>query len=727
MKRQSLNGSWQFRKIGEPGWFPAQVPGGVHTDLLALGKIPDPFVADHELEVQWVAETDWEYEKRFLIDRDLFNEEHICLVCEGIDTIADVYLNEQHLGHTENMFRIWEWDVKPYLLPGDNTLRVVFGAPVRFIKERQAVLPLVGGGDIPGGPHLRKAPCHWGWDWGPKLPPIGLWKDVTLAGWSSARFQNVHLRQAVVNGQARVFAEVHGNTWQAGEMVAFLRLTSPTGEVYTCEQNLLCTGEGEIIFDELTVTVDDPQLWWPNGYGEPSLYRIKLQFSAGGKISDDTTFLFGIRKVATKAVNVNGSWRRDFYVNGQRIHITGGAWVPDMMLNRDSVRYDYEFRLCRNSNINLVRIWGGGVTPGDEFWDAADRYGMLVWSDFWITGDTQAIEGNAPLDMWTMTISNSISTWLDPEGKVTDLVLDASNGDLTWTTANRWKTTPPLPIAPGVNELTFAAFDSLLFPDDLYGRPLLGTGEDLMKLPEPEIAAFRRAYYVPNNAVLAIVGDIDAGRARELVARYFETVPPGAYVPTPPRPVFDRPNDAVVRTARIGTDGAGFHMGYRFFPFQPGEIYALRVLEYLLAEGETSRLRDRLVHKDRLARHFSVSVDSRLSIAALKFFCLGNNRVMAERSQRAILSELDKLRTNAVSLDEINRAKRRFKRDYLDRLSTNLGKALFLVDAVFAGAPLDDLGAEMERYLAVGPPSVQAFVAKYFIPQNRVVLELEGR
>ncbi|MCU0243227.1 MAG: insulinase family protein [Acidobacteria bacterium] len=274
---------------------------------------------------------------------------------------------------------------------------------------------------------------------------------------------------------------------------------------------------------------------------------------------------------------------------------------------------------------------------------------------------------------------------------------------------------------------TFAAFDSLLFPDDLYGRPLLGTGEDLMKLPEPEIAAFRRAYYVPNNAVLAIVGDIDAGRARELVARYFETVPPGADVPTPPRPVFDRPNDAVVRTARIATDGAGFHMGYRFFPFQPGEIYALRILEYLLAEGETSRLRDRLVHKDRLARHFSVSVDSRLSIAALKFFCLGNNRVMAERSQRAILSELDKLRTNAVSLDEINRAKRRFKRDYLDRLSTNLGKALFLVDAVFAGAPLDDLGAEMERYLAVGPPSVQAFVAKYFIPQNRVVLDLEGR
>jgi hypothetical protein len=118
---------------------------------------------------------------------------------------------------------------------------------------------------------------------------------------------------------------------------------------------------------------------------------------------DDTSFVFGIRTVSSKATDVNGSWRRDFYVNGERIHITGGAWVPDMMLNRDSARYDYELHLCRNSNINLVRIWGGGVTPCDEFFDAADRYGLLVWSDFWITGDTQGefkgspdwpIEGN---------------------------------------------------------------------------------------------------------------------------------------------------------------------------------------------------------------------------------------------------------------------------------------------------------------------------------------------
>jgi hypothetical protein len=135
--------------------------------------------------------------------------------------------------------------------------------------------------------------------------------------------------------------------------------------------------------------IDNPMLWWPNGYGRPNLYRIRLQYDNGSGISDDTSFVFGIRTVSTKAVDVNRSWRRDFYVNGKRVHLTGGAWVPDMMLNRDSIRYDWEMHLCRNSNINLVRIWGGGVTPCDDFFEAADRYGLMVWSDFWITGDTQ--------------------------------------------------------------------------------------------------------------------------------------------------------------------------------------------------------------------------------------------------------------------------------------------------------------------------------------------------
>lgn len=136
--------------------------------LAGLGKIPDPFVADHELKVMWVAETDWEYRRAFTIEKDLLTEPNVCLVCDGLDTLADVYLNGKFLGHAENMFRRWEWPVKALLQPGENEIRVVFGSPVRFITAKQAQLPLKGGGDIPGGPHLRKAPYHWGWDWGPQ-------------------------------------------------------------------------------------------------------------------------------------------------------------------------------------------------------------------------------------------------------------------------------------------------------------------------------------------------------------------------------------------------------------------------------------------------------------------------------------------------------------------------------------------------------------------------------
>jgi beta-mannosidase len=144
MQKQTLSGEWQFRQCGTNEWFPATVPGGVHTDLLALDKIPDPFVADNELKVMWVAEKDWEYRRSFSLNADLLAEENISLVCDGLDTIADVYLNGMYLGHAENIFRRWEWDVKTLLQEGSNELCLTFGSPVRFITARQAQLPLQG-------------------------------------------------------------------------------------------------------------------------------------------------------------------------------------------------------------------------------------------------------------------------------------------------------------------------------------------------------------------------------------------------------------------------------------------------------------------------------------------------------------------------------------------------------------------------------------------------------
>ena len=268
---------------------------------------------------------------------------------------------------------------------------------------------------------------------------------------------------------------------------------------------------------------------------------------------------------------------------------------------------------------------------------------------------------------------------------------------------------------------TFSEFDSLLFPDPLYGHPLIGAG--MADLVEAEILEFHRTYYVPNNAVLCIVGNIEAARTRELVARYFDSIPPGLDIPFPPRPVFRRESDVVVRKVRMPSGSAGFHMGFRFFPLQAGDAECLRILEYVLLEGETSRLRARLLRRDLTARYVTGGVDERPSIATLKLFCLATNAIMIARSEKGILAEIDKLKSNAVSQDEINKARRRFETDYFDRLSTNLGKALFFVDAVFAGKRLDDLGRDLAAVLSVSPQTLQAFTSKYFTPQNRVVLE----
>ena len=190
MQIQSLTGKWQFQQVGTEEWLPANVPGSVHTDLMASGRIPDPFVADNEKRVQWVAESDWVYRTSFTCTDELLSEEKVFLVCDGLDTLATVVLNGHELGHTDNMFRRYQWEVKSLLnAKGANDLTITFSSPVKYAAEKQAIRPLPGVSQaIPGGPHLRKAPCQFGWDWGPQLPPIGIWKDIRLEGYSEARF-----------------------------------------------------------------------------------------------------------------------------------------------------------------------------------------------------------------------------------------------------------------------------------------------------------------------------------------------------------------------------------------------------------------------------------------------------------------------------------------------------------------------------------------------------------
>ncbi len=383
MHKQTLSGTWQFRQSGSNEWLPANVPGGVHTDLLALVRIPDPFVADNEKKVQWVAESDWEYRRIFSVDKALTGEEHHSLVCDGLDTLAEVSLNGALLGRTDNMFRCWTWEVRPLLKEGENELKIIFRAPVAYIQARQAAKPLMGGGDLPGGPHLRKAPCQWGWDWGPKLPPIGIWKDIRLEGHSQAKFEDVHIRQFHADGKATISADVKIEQWEAAGLQVTLKVTSPDGKVQTVKAEPGRPTDGSAICNPKS-TILHPQLWWPNGFGKQSLYQVEVTLESDRNVLDRRNYQVGFRSVELRRVPDEWGESFTFVVNGIPIFAKGADWIPANSFPTRISDSSME-RLIRDAaaaHMNMLRVWGGGFYEEERFYDLCDRYGLLIWQDF---------------------------------------------------------------------------------------------------------------------------------------------------------------------------------------------------------------------------------------------------------------------------------------------------------------------------------------------------------
>jgi len=373
--------SCQFRETGTEEWLSAQVPGSVHTDLLALDRIPDPFVADNELQVQWVAERDWEYRLAFQSSADLMPEARVFLVCDGLDTLADVSFNDEFLGHVENAFRRYRWDVTEHLVEGDNDVRLVFRSPTAYIRERQAEHPLTSPSQsIPGGPYVRKAPCQFGWDWGPQLPPVGIWKEIRLEGYSTARLDDVHLRQHHADGAVTVNAGVTVERWGAVDLRATLRLTAPTGEVSEAVQGLA----GDVTAGELEIEIADPQLWWPNGYGAQPLYDVEVALYQGEVPLDRRTFQLGLRTLELRQEPDEFGTSFTFVVNGVPMFAKGANWIPaDSFPTRISDEH-LEHLICSaaSAHMNMLRVWGGGFYEEERFYDLCDRYGILVWQDF---------------------------------------------------------------------------------------------------------------------------------------------------------------------------------------------------------------------------------------------------------------------------------------------------------------------------------------------------------
>ncbi|MCA9960360.1 MAG: glycoside hydrolase family 2 protein [Anaerolineales bacterium] len=380
MNVQTLTGAWHFRQVGTEEWLPATVPGGVHTDLLALGRIPDPFVGDNEKHVQWVAEADWEYRYQFAAEADVLQQLRVWLVCDGLDTLAAVTLNGRFLGQTNNMFRQYRWEVKELLQAEANELVIAFASPVQFITEKQVQRPLPGVSQaIPGGSHLRKAPCQFGWDWGPQLPPIGVWKEIRLEGGGDARLADVHLQQHHADGQVNVSAALSVERWTDEALTARLRVVAPDGEENVGETAVSPTASATV-----NLPIANPQLWWPNGYGEQPLYQVIVSLHQGDVELDQRVYQLGLRTL--KLRQDADEWGRsfEFMVNGVPIFAKGSNWIPaDSFPTRISDDYlEMLIRGAAETHQNMLRVWGGGFFEEDRFYDLCDRYGILIWQDF---------------------------------------------------------------------------------------------------------------------------------------------------------------------------------------------------------------------------------------------------------------------------------------------------------------------------------------------------------
>lgn len=393
MLKLDLNGRWKMKNTLESEWITGTVPGSVYSDLLKAGKIEDPFYRDNEDKTREISRFDFEYGRKFNIGSDLLECDRIILQCDGLDTLAEISINGHRVGEACNMHRFYEFDIKDRLLSGENDIHILFRSPINYIEKKQKEFPLWGSKEtIDGFPHIRKAHYMLGWDWGPQLPDMGIWRNISIKGYKRGRLKDVYIVQkheeSKVSLDINVSREdffVPGGAAEGPEDCRPRRLPvvevfvkAPDGTLMT--KKVYCTEkEGPILVD-----IENPQLWWPNGYGEQPLYGVKVVLSEDGEALDDKTYKIGLRKISVRREKDKWGESFEFNVNGISIFAMGADYIPeDNLLSRCSKeKTEKLIKDCARANFNCLRVWGGGIYPEDYFFDLCDQYGLMVWQDF---------------------------------------------------------------------------------------------------------------------------------------------------------------------------------------------------------------------------------------------------------------------------------------------------------------------------------------------------------
>lgn len=386
-----INDNWFFKAVNDSAWLKATVPGYVHTDLRDNDIIDDPFYRLNEHDVQWIDKRDWEYKTTFNIDKRILDKNVIELEFNGLDTYANIYLNDQLILKTDNMFISWVIGCKDYLKEGENTLKILLESPIKIGLEKREDLAyqlpgaendqskLGGLGNRKVTVFSRKPAYHFGWDWGPRLVSSGIWRDIILNAWNKAKIVDVNIiQQELSEKKATLLSEIEIESLEENEVTIFCIVDS---EIVVKKKINLENGLNNVV---LPFIIQNPELWWTNGLGEQKLYNIEIL------LKDDSGILsFGEKNIGLRTLEViqqPDSIGKSFYfqLNGHPVFMKGANYIPqDIFLSRVSDK-DYEtlIKSAADANFNMLRVWGGGIYEKEIFYDLCDKYGILVWQDF---------------------------------------------------------------------------------------------------------------------------------------------------------------------------------------------------------------------------------------------------------------------------------------------------------------------------------------------------------
>jgi len=367
--KMELHDNWEFKKVRDTLWNLATVPGNIHSDLLENKLIEHPFIGNNEEKLQWISKTDWDYKTTFLVDRKTLQKRHIELSFEGLDTYASVFLNDSLILKTNNAFREFQVEVKS-ILKAENELRIVFeNTSISEDKEKNSLKYT-----LPEGNRIftRKAQFQYGWDWGPKLNTSGIWRPIKLTAWNDYKIENFNIIQKTLTDSiASLIVEIADSNFSKDVL---------NYEVYINDTLQFQKPEKP----EIPITIKNPKRWWPHNLGEPYLYDIKVVVRNGKTILDSVLVKKGLRTI--DLITEKDSIGESFYfkVNDVPVYAKGANYIPQNSMQNQVTNAHYEKLLndVVDANMNMLRVWGGGIYENDIFYDLCDEKGILVWQDF---------------------------------------------------------------------------------------------------------------------------------------------------------------------------------------------------------------------------------------------------------------------------------------------------------------------------------------------------------